>query len=589
MADGGYIDYAKHASQASQDSSRLEYLADSNHLDQEAASTRSRSSAASSDRRPREKRGTAGASKLSRSSVASDGGSDVSSALSPYPEDKKVRPPPTVSDRSSVMSGTGTGTGTQSEYTGTGTSFTGTRTGTSFTGASRRTFGGPEEAERRERGLQYVDNGVNFLNDHDPPTYDGYNGFWRIILEMKQALSFLITAQSFAVMAFIAYPAYITSLLSPYHVRPPYGKRDKSWENRIPGERFSARAEYYAEFWGYNYEYHDVETEDGFILKVVRLTSKKHRRTGHPVLLQHGILSNGATFVVNEERSLAFWLMERGYDVWLGNIRTNYKMPHKNIPRWHPKYWAWAVKEIGIYDCTATVEYIYQRTRSKVAYVGHSQGTGSMFLALSKGMRPELGRKMSCFCALGPSVYVGPVLQTFPFSLMRKFTNRQVWSLIFGVREFIPIIGLLQEYLPSWLFGHLAFPVFYFLFGFHDHNWVPRQIPKFFRTVGVPNPSELLYFYMANQSYTGCIFDQQSPEPWFPPTIPPVAIWWGDIDTLVSGKPLLDRIKASEPDVNLVYECMLPNYEHLDMLWSVNAPQDCYAGIREVIEMTRYS
>mgnify|MGYP001597503972 CR=1 FL=1 len=55
-----------------------------------------------------------------------------------------------------------------------------------------------------------------------------------------------------------------------------------------------------------------------------------------------------------------------------------------------------------------------------------------MFLALSKGMRPDIGNKISCFIALGPAVYAGPVLRSFPFSLMRKFRARWLWSLIFG-------------------------------------------------------------------------------------------------------------------------------------------------------------
>lgn len=61
------------------------------------------------------------------------------------------------------------------------------------------------------------------------------------------------------------------------------------------------------------------------------LTSKKHKVLGHPVIIQHGILSNSVTFVVNEERSLAFWLLEQGYDVYLSNIRTNFKMPHRHV------------------------------------------------------------------------------------------------------------------------------------------------------------------------------------------------------------------------------------------------------------------
>lgn len=35
--------------------------------------------------------------------------------------------------------------------------------------------------------------------------------------------------------------------------------------------------------------------------------------------------------MVNEERSLAFWLLEQGYDVYCSNIRTNIRMPHRTV------------------------------------------------------------------------------------------------------------------------------------------------------------------------------------------------------------------------------------------------------------------
>lgn len=127
------------------------------------------------------------------------------------------------------------------------------------------------------------------------------------------------------------------------------------------------------------------------------------------------------------------------------------------------------------------MDYVVKRTGLKPAYIGHSQGTGSMFLALSRGMRPDLGNKISSFIALGPAVYAGPVFRTFPFSLMRKFRARSLWTLVFGVREFIPIISILQATLPSWLFGHAAFPIFGFIFGFHDHVR-PSFLPPSSRT-----------------------------------------------------------------------------------------------------------
>ena len=79
--------------------------------------------------------------------------------------------------------------------------------------------------------------------------------------------------------------------------------------------------------------------EDGFILRLFRIVSRRaDARTGPPVLIQHGLLSNSATWVMNEEKSLPFFLAERGYDVWLGNIRCNYRMPHRKWKRHDPQY-----------------------------------------------------------------------------------------------------------------------------------------------------------------------------------------------------------------------------------------------------------
>lgn len=435
--------------------------------------------------------------------------------------------------------------------------------------------------------LNYNPSDRHFLHDHTVPLYGTQSFLRRCILEGFQIGSFLTTLLGFNLLVVMAFGAHIGNKMNPFVKGPPRAKVEKDWEQRISGERYSSRAEYYANYFGYECEDIDVETEDGFVLRMHHLTSKKHKVLGHPVILQHGILANSVTFMVNEERSLAFYLLEQGYDVYCSNIRTNFEMPHRHFPRSDPRYWSWAVKEIGIYDLPAIVDYVYKRTNLKPAYIGHSQGTGTMFLGLSRGMRPDMGNKLSSFTALGPAVYAGPVFRTFPFSFIRLFRSRALWAFVFGVREFIPIISLLQSVVPSWLFGHVAFPVFAFIFGFHDHNWLNRQIPKFFRTVGCATSSELLYYYMANLSYNLCIFDTQSAEPWFPASFPPLAIFYGTLDTLVLGKPLVTRIRERETNVRLVKVVALENYEHLDMIWGVNAIPECFVGIKEFIEETK--
>ncbi|GAA5840859.1 hypothetical protein JCM5353_001996 [Sporobolomyces roseus] len=449
------------------------------------------------------------------------------------------------------------------------------------------------DATTSTNATNYDPNDQQFTNDVLPrPDYPTQTFIRKCFLFGFQAASAAGTSAAFGLIVVLSIASHIFRRISPFHKDPPRPPVEKAWEERISGERFSGRAQYYAEYFGYECEDLEVETEDGFVLRLHHLISKKHEKRGHPVILQHGILSNSVTYMVNEERSLAFWLVEQGYDVYLSNIRTNFKMPHRHFSRSDPRYWAWDVKDIGMYDVPAIVEYVLTETGVKPTWIGHSQGASTMFLALSRGIRPDIGNKISSFIALAPAVYAGPVLRKFPFSLMRRFRGRTAWRLAFGVREFIPIISILQALLPSWFFGHIAAVVFAFIFGFHDHNWLKRQIPKYFRTVAVANSSELLY-YMSVLSYENCMFDTRSSEPWFPASFPPLAVFYGTLDTLVLGKPLVERIRSHEPNVRMIKAVALENYEyvtisqHQDPLWAYTAVQECYLGIREVIEETK--
>ncbi|TNY22584.1 Alpha/Beta hydrolase protein [Rhodotorula diobovata] len=437
----------------------------------------------------------------------------------------------------------------------------------------------PRDFFSKPSDLGYDANDRSFVHELPRPPYPTLTFYRRCMLAGFQLGSFIGTTLAFFLIVGVAVVSAGIKKVNPFHKSPPRARVDKEFEARVSGERFSARAAYYAEYWGYKCEDVDIETEDGFILRLHHLTSPKHEKPGYPVILQHGILSNSVTFMVNEERSLAFWLLEQGYDVYVSNIRTNFGMPHRTYSNSDPRYYAWGVKEIAMYDLPAIVDY--------PAYIGHSQGCGTMYIALSRGVRPDLGNKLACFISLAPAVYAGPALRKFPFSLMRKFAkSRKVWNLVFGVREFIPIISILQRYLPAWLFGHFANVVFQFVFGFHDHNWLKRQIPKFFRSVAVANSAELL-LYMGVLSVENCAFDTTTTEPWFPPSMPPLAIFYGTLDTLVLGKPLIERIRSHEPHVRLVKAVALENYEHQDPLWAHTAHKECYPGILEVLVATQ--
>lgn len=57
--------------------------------------------------------------------------------------------------------------------------------------------------------------------------------------------------------------------------------------------------------------------------------------------------------------------------------RTNFAMPHRYFATSDPRYWAWAIREAGLYDIPAVVDYVYEKRGIKPAFIGHSQGSGT--------------------------------------------------------------------------------------------------------------------------------------------------------------------------------------------------------------------
>jgi gastric triacylglycerol lipase len=102
------------------------------------------------------------------------------------------------------------------------------------------------------------------------------------------------------------------------------------------------------------------------------------------VYLQHGLQDSSDTWVVNdEEKAPAFVLANRGYDVWVGNSRGNaYSNPriNKKIKR---TFWNFTFEQMAKYDLPAAFSYIGNLTNKTIHYIGHSQGTMTMFAALS--------------------------------------------------------------------------------------------------------------------------------------------------------------------------------------------------------------
>lgn len=76
---------------------------------------------------------------------------------------------------------------------------------------------------------------------------------------------------------------------------------------------------------------------------------------------------------------------------------------------------------MGVMDLPALISRVLSETGfDKLGLIAHSQGTTQTLVALAKEQRPEIGDKISVFCALAPAAYAGPLIRRAQFKFMRK-------------------------------------------------------------------------------------------------------------------------------------------------------------------------
>jgi pimeloyl-ACP methyl ester carboxylesterase len=111
-----------------------------------------------------------------------------------------------------------------------------------------------------------------------------------------------------------------------------------------------------------------VPTEDGGTVAL-----HHHPGPGSPVLLVHGISSNHRFFDLDADHSMADWLVDQGWDVWMLDLRGHGKALFDRAER--RQITGWSVDDYGRYDVPAAVDWIQRVTgEEKLAFVGHSMG-----------------------------------------------------------------------------------------------------------------------------------------------------------------------------------------------------------------------
>ncbi|XP_023080990.1 lipase member N isoform X2 [Piliocolobus tephrosceles] len=323
---------------------------------------------------------------------------------------------------------------------------------------------------------------------------------------------------------------------------------------------------------GYPSEEYEVTTEDGYILLVNRIPyGRRHIRSTGPrpvVYMQHALFADNAYWLENYANgSLGFLLADAGYDVWMGNSRGNtWSRRHKTLSETDEKFWAFSFDEMAKYDLPGVIDFIVNKTgQEKLYFIGHSLGTTIGFVAFST--MPELAQRIKMNFALGPVISF-----KYPTGIFTSFflLPNSIIKAVFGTKGFfledkkkkIPstkicnnkILWLIcSEFMSLWA-------------GSNKKNMNQLYQSDEFRAYDWGNEADNMKHY--NQTHPP-IYDLTAMKV-------PTAIWAGGHDVLVTPQDvarILPQIKS------LRYFKLLPDWNHFDFVWGLDAPQRMYSEI----------
>jgi len=167
---------------------------------------------------------------------------------------------------------------------------------------------------------------------------------------------------------------------------------------------------------------HKTTTEDGYILTFFRVNLKSkaeqnlyQNEPNSVIHLQHGIFDSSDMWFFNGEgKSVGFYLVDQGYDVWVGNNRGNkYSHDHVNDKISEYDFFNYSFDEMALYDVPAFYKYIQEQTNGKkLTWIGHSQGTSQFFAAaLDVKTKVFIENNTNKFIALAPMLgFMGTVI-----------------------------------------------------------------------------------------------------------------------------------------------------------------------------------
>lgn len=349
-----------------------------------------------------------------------------------------------------------------------------------------------------------------------------------------------------------------------------------------------------AELFGYYAEEHIVQTGDGYLLGLHRLAYRRgeeDQRVNHGpnsiqkrvVYLHHGLMMNSEVWLclTEKERCLPFMLVERGYDVWLGNNRGNKysKKSTRDAPT-DNRFWNFSMDQFAFHDIPDSIDYILATTgQESLSYVGFSQGTAQAFAALS--IHPTLNEKVNVFVALAPAMSPKGMSSGIVDTLVKS--SPDVLFLAFGRRAILTSTTMWQSILYPPIFVRLIDGSLSFLFGWTAKNISAHQkLAAYPHLYSFSSVKTVVHWFQIIRNGTFQMYDDEMQAPmrisndakyYKVPKFPtrniktPIVLVYGGSDSLVDINIMLKEL----PRHTVAEE--IPHYEHLDFLWANNVEE----------------
>ncbi|KAK9870231.1 hypothetical protein WA026_006316 [Henosepilachna vigintioctopunctata] len=356
---------------------------------------------------------------------------------------------------------------------------------------------------------------------------------------------------------------------------------------------------------GYEGELHYTTTEDGYILVLQRIVRGPNTPDNapimnrHPVLLIHPLAASAIDWVYyHGNNSLPYLLFEKGYDVWLGNVRdAGVSFNHTSTSVYeHPeKFWNVSLHEIGFYDHPAMIDYILKKTgHKKVSYIGMSQGEATFLVFASS--RPEYNEKVEVAILIAPSSHLKNSDNNFYKTLGKYWSSLEKISHTFGIYDlpFRDMVGFLCQYQ---IFSSVCNKILAPLVGYKNDDQYDSEITtKLFRVYGTKFSLKHLFHYL--QIFNTGIFRRydygkkenlniygsiEPPEYDLGKISAPVALFWGENDCWSRPKDI-EEMTRKLPNLVLSYKVPHMLFSHSDFLLAKDAKKLLYDELVKTVE-----